>query len=567
VNTTYVFDGLTEWVKAGQNLANNRYYNGTMNVSTLVNVWNYSGGAEIFSGSVVKDDIVYFGTMEADNTFYALNSTNGSLLWSYQATGGGLNAFASYPAISNGAVWEGSDNSILFKFNATTGEVMCNYTTGSYIDSGFAVWDGLVYFGGFDGNIYAINESNCSLALMFSAESQAEQLPVLDNGYIYESSRNKVYKLDAKNFSEIWEYSTFVGDGRILVGLNFYQDKVYFTTATSKRVYMINATDGTYMANYTMDGVSSSALASVVNDAYYISNSDGYFYKLNATDLSLIWKVSLSADWGIPVILSDNKVIVTTNSGFSVLNTADGSSLFSYNWGDYGTWATIIHGKLFVGSGDYKLHAFTFEPSPIVETTSVYSAVNSSIPSGSYKANYYCEDIFGNINDSESVDFFIEGGEEIIPLPSVFIDYPANATYNYNVTALNFTVINGTSCWYSLDSGITNISTSCSANVTGLNSADGSNTWTIYVNNSIGNESSDSITFDYTLSPVVVITETEGDKIRNLLASSGAGLGMFILFISQTLPKLLLGLLMVAIIVVVGYSLVKVIQTLGIRKS
>ena len=82
--------------------------------------------------------------------------------------------------------------------------------------------------------------------------------------------------------------------------------------------------------------------------------------------------------------------------------------------------------------------------------------------------------------------------------PSISITYPESISYSINVSALNYTYSdnNPDSCWYSTNSGLTN-STKVSAgtNFTGIISITGSNTWTLYCNDSLGNKNSTSVTF------------------------------------------------------------------------
>tara|TARA_R100001530_G_scaffold116916_1_gene84053 strand:+ start:9260 stop:15376 length:6117 start_codon:yes stop_codon:yes gene_type:complete len=83
--------------------------------------------------------------------------------------------------------------------------------------------------------------------------------------------------------------------------------------------------------------------------------------------------------------------------------------------------------------------------------------------------------------------------------PTVSIVYPTNTSYVVNVTALNYIASDDTeldSCWYSFDNGATNSTPqTCNTNWTGLSSTQGSNTWTVYVNDTSGNEASDNVTF------------------------------------------------------------------------
>ncbi len=80
--------------------------------------------------------------------------------------------------------------------------------------------------------------------------------------------------------------------------------------------------------------------------------------------------------------------------------------------------------------------------------------------------------------------------------PTINIVYPENTTYNTNVTELNYTYTetNPGSCWYSLNGGA-NTTITCGQNVTGLTSNEGSNTWIVYMNDSIGQENSSFVIF------------------------------------------------------------------------
>jgi len=76
--------------------------------------------------------------------------------------------------------------------------------------------------------------------------------------------------------------------------------------------------------------------------------------------------------------------------------------------------------------------------------------------------------------------------------PYVNIIFPANITYNLNVSTLNYTS-DGTYCW---NTGTTNSSiVNCGMNWTFLTSTEGSNTWIVYSNDTANNTNSSSVTF------------------------------------------------------------------------
>ena len=77
-----------------------------------------------------------------NNKLYALNATNGDVLWDY-TTGGPV---ASSPPVASGVVHFGSDDDRLYALNANTGALQWSYPTGGLVRSSPAVANGVVYF-------------------------------------------------------------------------------------------------------------------------------------------------------------------------------------------------------------------------------------------------------------------------------------------------------------------------------------------------------------------------------------------------------------------------------------
>lgn len=98
--------------------------------------------------------------------------------------------------------------------------------------------------------------------------------------------------------------------------------------------------------------------------------------------------------------------------------------------------------------------------------------------------------------------------------PEVSISYPENESYVEPITSLNFTATDlnfPSSCWYSLNGGATNVSTSCSENITGISSSEGSNHWIVWSNDSAGNIGSDDIYFSTGIPPELTIHYPENE--------------------------------------------------------
>jgi outer membrane protein assembly factor BamB len=108
------------------------------NVGSLGLKWSYRTGGSVWSSPAVVDGVVYVGSN--DTNFYALNAVTGKKLWSYSGDGG---IWDSSPAVVDGVVHVSSD--ALYALNARTGRKKWSY--GVYGPGTPAVVNGVVYFG------------------------------------------------------------------------------------------------------------------------------------------------------------------------------------------------------------------------------------------------------------------------------------------------------------------------------------------------------------------------------------------------------------------------------------
>jgi len=106
--------------------------------------------------------------------------------------------------------------------------------------------------------------------------------------------------------------------------------------------------------------------------------------------------------------------------------------------------------------------------------------------------------LVGHVTAQETGDISLTVEGDDTTAPTVNIVDPETTTYTSNRTSINYTVSDAGTlniCWYSLDSGVTNVTITCGNNVTGISSQEGANTWTVYANDTSGNEGNDLVTF------------------------------------------------------------------------
>ncbi len=246
------------------------------------------------------------------------------------------------------------------------------------------------------------------------------------------------------------------------------------------------------------------------------------------------WKYEIALDYQFSSI-NINKVVNNVWSSLAALWTGNlpnpifvsrgewhnlGFDVFNNNVSAY------VDGQLALNVTDSSLNNATFTGFSLISLDDVNGhlayfddlELHNKLAYGSHTLTVYANDSFGNAN-STTVTFFVNISSDTT-LPNVQIIYPINASYNINISALNYTVLDANlqSCWYTLNNGITNASVICGNNASGLKSNEGSNTWMIYANDSAGNVNSSSVTFfKDTINPLIsygIGTESSGSLLR-----------------------------------------------------
>lgn len=131
-------------------------------------------------------------------------------------------------------------------------------------------------------------------------------------------------------------------------------------------------------------------------------------------------------------------------------------------------------------------------------------------PEGEHLLSVYVNDSSGGVG-VDSAFFVVD-----LTSPALSIEYPENTNYNEEILEIVYNVSGSETCWYSLDFGDTNITSDCNGSISGLLSQEGSNIWTIYANDSAGNENFDSVVFFIdSVHPVLDLVSPNDGQIYN----------------------------------------------------
>lgn len=175
---------------------------------------------------------------------------------------------------------------------------------------------------------------------------------------------------------------------------------------------------------------------------------------------------------------------------------------------------TIALGSVYTDAGATALDNID---GSITSKISVVNNVNTAV-AGTYSVIYSVSDLAGN--SATATRSVIVSLSSDVTAPTIIISSPTATTYTMAPTNITYipTDINLAKCWYSLNGGVTNsTAVSCTSAVSNLFSGlvpqQGSNTWTVWANDTAGNLGSASVIF--TVNDLTAPVITAIDPINN----------------------------------------------------
>ena len=187
-------------------------------------IWSFPTGDQIWSTPVVRDGIVYFGSM--DRNVYALAlgdelDQESRLLWKYR-TGGSVVAI---PLLLDQMVIIGSVDKKLYALDSRDGQFLWSFPTDGWLWAG-AVSDGKrIYASTMAGSVYALSkDGRPAWGSPFNAESPIVSTPVIvDDRIVVGTDGRKLYLLS----TDSGEGTSLHLESRVKAPLSKQGDKVF----------------------------------------------------------------------------------------------------------------------------------------------------------------------------------------------------------------------------------------------------------------------------------------------------------------------------------------------------
>ncbi|MBI2579522.1 MAG: PQQ-binding-like beta-propeller repeat protein, partial [Candidatus Aenigmarchaeota archaeon] len=254
------------------------------------------------SSTIMVGKNIVFGAF--DNFVYALDPENGKTVWKFRTNG----PVYSTPAFDGNRIYAGSADGLVYALDVDGNLIWKFNSSSSIMNSSIVCSDGMVFFGNDSGYFYCLND-NGGLIWKFLTGGSVRTMPVrtmpaiLKDRVIFGSHDHNLYCLD-RNGNKLWKFLTggpiwtqpclVDNDGKLLwsFGKRQVSDEseflVYFG-GFDGGVYCLNDA-GRFQWKCHTNGINSSG-PEFENCILYFGSSNGYFYKVDASEGRILLKL------------------------------------------------------------------------------------------------------------------------------------------------------------------------------------------------------------------------------------------------------------------------------------
>ena len=302
-----------------------------LNATTGAQKWVYSIDGYII-WSELHDQVIYvfFDDSGYDSYVCAINATSGAGLWRWNA---GYYVWPSQLAFSDGAVYFGIDNTY-YAVNITDGNTLWSTPINGGISESYTLIDSILYFKSSSNASYSIgNKLNAYLNALdiqtgeklwsYPVGVNTSPLPIVENGVVYVNGREATVK-NPRSFTLQLAWG-------------------------ASNVFAINASNGNKVWNYSANDMDFSAL-SVIGDVVYFSSSNGTLHALNATNGAQLWSNPLSDSQSFTI--HNGAFYYHCDNTLFALDASNGNTLWTYTTASNMSFLTVLGSTMFFAANN-----------------------------------------------------------------------------------------------------------------------------------------------------------------------------------------------------------------------
>jgi outer membrane protein assembly factor BamB len=406
------------------NVARTGVYDGAGPVKAPATKWAFKTGGPIVGSPVVADGVVYVASL--DTYLYAVDAATGKEKWKFKSrmpiastptivegtayfvsSTGALAAidtaegkpkwvfaaeherkfeaknlhgypsaaqtvpdawdiFTSSPAVWNGKIFFGSGDGNVYAIDQKTGLLQWKVATKDVVHASPAVANNTVYVGSWDSSLYAIDADSGVVKWTFDAGQDAaihnqvgfQSSPAVVDGTVYVGCRDAhVYAVDAATGRKRWDYPT---SKSWVIGTPAVRDGVvYVGTSDSARFMALDAKTGRLKFNFGAKAYVFSS-AAIAGDLVYFGNHAGRLHAINAKTGELAWVFQTNGAKADPLKVTEADGSLKQDAFTPLFNDFEDMYIDFYRFASVGAIMSspaIDRGVLFIGSMDGTLYA------------------------------------------------------------------------------------------------------------------------------------------------------------------------------------------------------------------
>lgn len=283
--------------------------------------WKFDAKSRIVSSPAVAGDAVYFEAY--DGFLYSLNAANGKPGWKFKTEGehrytaknlhGMLPAgetrpdpwdsFLSSPAVWNGAVYFGSGDGNIYAVDAATGALRWKFHTGDVVHASPAIADGMVFLGSWDGYFYALDAATGAEKWRFKTGDDTrfhnhigiESSAAVAEGTVYFGCRDAhVYALDERTGEKKWSWAEPNGSW-VNTSPAVSKGVVYFGNSYGGQVFAADAKTGKILYTVDFKGWPIYASPAIAGDMLYVGSTAGTLSAISLQSHAIAWTFATEA--------------------------------------------------------------------------------------------------------------------------------------------------------------------------------------------------------------------------------------------------------------------------------
>lgn len=371
--------------------------------------WEYTTTSKYDNNSAspaVVDGTCYFAS--GDKVF-AVDLDTGTLKWKYPAVNNLGGPVKGMPAVYNGKVYFGSGDGNLYCINAETGTFEWAYPTRGSVRCSPIILDGVVYFGSDDNSIYAVQaESGDAAWKQFTARDDFGLGIAIGSGMIVGACMDGIiYGINASSGSMRWPPQRLPMAPTDASPV-FADNVAVMAVGMTMKGYTARSGQERWMVNLEAEVAATPA---VNGSDIYVPCKDKKIYAYEIKGRQAVKKWTAPADFGNTIVSSPtvagDMMFVTGNRGVvAAFSCADGSCKWRYtispsqittagaDFCDAASSPIIANGALLVLTDDGVLHCFTHDsqdatPPDIINIKPAPGSVISPVPPISISAVLY----------------------------------------------------------------------------------------------------------------------------------------------------------------------------------